>query len=285
MIKNFFCATLLGLFTLPGFAQKGNSVLWEITGKSLKQPSYLFGTVHITCDATLKPKVLKALDKTDQVYLEIDMDDPELNNKMLANLNMKDEQRISEIATPEQYKTINTFLESNFGIPLQALDTYKPFFIQSMLYTKMIDCPMQSFEMELVKKATEDKEEILGLETIESQLAIFDEIAYKNQIEDTVTMIEAINAGENNELQELIAAYQNENLDELMRIIASSEIQTNNQFQEELLIKRNHNWIPIIIEQANQKPTFFGVGAAHLKGKDGVIQLLQKQGYKVKPVQ
>jgi len=284
MKQKIIYALVAGLFTMPIMAQKGNSVLWEISGKKLEKPSYLFGTIHLTCDATLKPKVLKALENTDQVFLEIDMDDPEMNNKMMANLNMKNGKKISEIATEEQYKTINTFLESNFNISLNLLDTYKPFFIQSMLYTKMIDCPMQSFETELVKKALADKEQVYGLETIESQLAIFDEIPYNKQIEDLVVMIADINLNKNNELVEMNAAYEAENLDELMQIIARSEVKTNNMYQEELLTKRNQNWIPIIAEQAAEKPTFFGIGAAHLKGKNGVIKLLKKQGYKVKPV-
>ncbi len=48
-----------------------------------------------------------------------------------------------------------------------------------------------------------------------------------------------------------------------------------------LLNNRNKNWIPIIIKTAKEMPTFFGVGAAHLAGDEGVIKLLRKAGYKV----
>ena len=51
-----------------------------------------------------------------------------------------------------------------------------------------------------------------------------------------------------------------------------------------LLINRNKNWIPEISKYAKEKPTFFGVGAGHLPGENGVINLLRKAGYTVKAV-
>lgn len=55
-------------------------------------------------------------------------------------------------------------------------------------------------------------------------------------------------------------------------------------YEEDLLLKRNRNWIPVIEKAMKEKSTFFGVGAAHLADEEGVIKLLRKQGYKVEPV-
>lgn len=265
-------------------AQKNNSLLWEISGKGLSKPSYLYGTLHMTCDATLKPKVLKALDNTDRLFLEIDMSDPNMNQRMMGNLMMKDGQKLSELITKEEAEKLDTFLKANFGIGLQMVDVYKPFFIQSLLYTKMLECPMQSFEGELIKITNEQKETIGGLETIESQLEVFDKIPYKDQVRDLLLMIENIEKKDFTEMNNMIKLYNEENLDGLIKMIKQSELKTTNEFDDLLLVNRNKNWIPIIIEKSKEKPTFFGVGAAHLPGEFGVIKLLQKQGYKVKPV-
>ena len=265
-------------------AQKKNSLLWEITGKGLTKPSYLYGTLHITCDASLKPKVLKALDETERLFLEINMSDPNLNQRMMGNLTMKDGQKLSDLMTKEDAEKVDSFLKSNFGMGLQMVDIYKPFFLQTLLYTKMIECPMQSYELELIKITNEQKETIDGLESIESQLEIFDKIPYKDQVKDLLLMIENVEKKDFSEMNQLIKLYNEENLDGLIKLIKQSELTTTNEFDDLLLVNRNKNWVPIIIEKSKEKPTFFGVGAAHLPGNNGVIKLLQKQGFKVRPV-
>ena len=64
------------------------SLLWKISGKGLKSPSYLFGTIHATCDATLDANTLKALDDTKQLFLEIDMDDKAMPMQMMKMMKM-----------------------------------------------------------------------------------------------------------------------------------------------------------------------------------------------------
>lgn len=285
MIKKIICTTALVLLSTTSFyAQKQNTLLWEISGKGIEKPSYLFGTIHITCDATLKPKVIDALNKTERLFLEFDMTDPEMATKMMGKLQMTDGKKISQLVTKEQAEKIDKFLKENFGMPLSYVDTYKPFFFQSLFYTKMINCPVQSFENELMKITKEQNEKVYGLETMESQLAIFDKIPYEKQIEDLNKMLESIEKKDFSEMEKLITLYQDENLNDLMKIISESDLQTVNQFNEDLLVNRNKNWVPIIIEKSKEQATFFGVGAAHLAGENGVITLLKKQGYKVKPV-
>ena len=55
-------------------------------------------------------------------------------------------------------------------------------------------------------------------------------------------------------------------------------------YEDVLLYTRNKNWIPIMSEQMSTNKTFFAVGAGHLGGKDGVIDLLKKEGFKLTPL-
>ena len=84
-ILSLLVVTLLSFFSIH--AQKlENSTLWKIEGNGLDNPSYLFGTIHITCDATIDEDVEQALAVTTQVVLELDMDDPNLQAKMMKGM-------------------------------------------------------------------------------------------------------------------------------------------------------------------------------------------------------
>ena len=89
-MNKLFIAAFSLCSLLVGAQKLENSLLWKISGNGLKQPSYLFGTIHITCDATLDQNVLDAMDATSQLYLELDMDNPGLLMEMMGGMMMKD---------------------------------------------------------------------------------------------------------------------------------------------------------------------------------------------------
>jgi len=103
---------------------------------------------------------------------------------MMQGVAMKDAKTIKELTTEVEYKLLNDFIQEQTGIPLTILNTFKPFFIHAMLYPKLHDCLSQSIEAELMKIAASQNEEILGLDTVQEQLNVFDEIPYKDQLKD-----------------------------------------------------------------------------------------------------
>lgn len=278
--------TALALLGTFAHAQKlENSLLWKVSGKGLSQPSYIFGTIHITCDATLEPKVLKALDNTQQLYLELDMDDPNMQMAMMGGMMMKDGKTMSEMASEEDFKAVDAFLQENIGMPAKMLNTIKPAMISTMLIPKLMDCPMKSFEEELMKVTKEQKEEVYGLEKVEEQLAVFDAIPYERQMEELVKAAKEGLDAQKKEFADMMEIYASGNINEMHAYMKKSENQMYAEYEDVMLDNRNKNWIPIIEKTAKDKPTFFGVGAAHLAGENGVINLLRKQGYKVEAVQ
>ena len=76
--------------------------------------------------------------------------------------------------------------------------------------------------------------------------------------------------------------YNAEDLEGLQKITAAQGLEAD--FQENLVDQRNRNWIPLIEKITAEAPTFIGVGALHLPGEQGVINLLRKQGYTVEAV-
>jgi uncharacterized protein YbaP (TraB family) len=282
MKKILFAA--IGLCSLLANAQKlDNSLLWKISGNGLTQPSYLYGTVHITCDATLSKKVKSALDATKQLYLELDMDDPNMQIDMLGGIQMKDGVTMTSLLSSEDYKIVNEFLKENVGMNLTPLNTFKPFVVSAMLIPKMLDCPAKSIEESLMDITKEQNEQTFGLETIAEQFAVFDAIPYKDQMDDLLKSAKDNMADDKAEYAKMMAAYTAEDLTKLEQFMNESENKTTSH-NDVLLINRNKNWISKIEQIAKEKPTFFGVGAAHLAGNEGVIMLLRKKGFKVEAV-
>lgn len=276
--------TLLTLSITSVQGQKlENSTLWEISGNGLKESSYLFGTIHISCDATLSEIVKEALDKTTQTVLEIDMDDPTMQSKMMSNMYMKDGKKLSDFVSEEDFASIDSLFIKNMGMSIKLIQNLKPFFLSTMLLPKYLDCQMQSFEAEIMKVAKEQNEDIKGLETIEDQLQVFEDIPYEDQIKDLVKSAKDNLADDKLILAQMLEVYKNQDITKMLEMSATDESSISDH-QDKLLDNRNKKWIPRIEAFAKEKPTFFAVGAGHLAGENGVILLLRKAGFIVKAV-
>jgi uncharacterized protein YbaP (TraB family) len=81
----------------------------------------------------------------------------------------------------------------------------------------------------------------------------------------------------------MIAAYKSQDVEKLY-LGAVEDEKSDPDFQKKLLDDRNTAWIPKIEAFVKDKPTFIAVGAGHLGGKNGVIQLLRAKGYDVKAI-
>ena len=261
-----------------------NSLLWKISGNGLEKPSYLYGTIHMTCNYKATDKLVKAFAETDQVTLEIDMDDPSMQAKMMKGMMMKDGETMKNILSEEDYVQLASFFKDNTGMSLEMFNTIKPFAVSAMLISKLVPCdPPASYEAEFMKIAKEQEEEVKGLESIEYQLGVFDSIPYKDQLEELVKMAKEGLEESKSEFEKLNALYEKEDIEGLMKMMTENEDMTA-KFADELLNKRNKNWIPVIEKMSKETPTFYGVGAMHLAGEEGVVRLLRKVGFTVEAV-
>lgn len=261
------------------------SLLWKISGNGLKKPSYLFGTIHLTCDSSLDANTLNALKATEQLYLELDMDDKSIQMQMMKLMMMKDGAKLSTLLSPEDFKILDEFLKKNLNMSAKMFDSFKPFMISSMLFPKMLDCKSQSVESELMKVTKEQNEEIFGLEKAEDQMKVFDEISYQDQADELLKTVKDNLEKDKKEFIEMMTIYQNKDIEGMLKMMSDSDNKITSENQDILLNNRNKNWIPIMVKIMKDKPTFFGVGAGHLAGEEGVIKLLRKKGYKVEAIQ
>jgi len=280
----FLALSISSIFSIQA-QQLENALLWKISGNDLEKPSYLYGTIHITCDASLDDSIKKALNETSQLALEVDMDDPNMQAKMGTGIFMNNGKLIKEMVSEEDYKLLNTFTQNNIGAPIDALNKMKPFFIIAAMYPKMIDCSnSQSFENSLMEIAKSQNEEVIGLETIEDQLAVFDAIPYEEQVKDLLKSAKDNLESDKQMLKQMLSLYKSKNITALVALMNSDEEASTGKYKDILLDNRNKNWISKIEAYSKDQPTFFGVGAGHLPGENGVINLLRKQGFTVTAV-
>lgn len=260
-----------------------NTLLWKVSGKNIETPSYLYGTMHVVCEVNFDEDVNKALEETTQMYLELDMDEPNFQMEMMKLMMMKDGITIKSLLSEEDQKTLNVFLKENLGYDLSLLNNLKPFFISSMLYPKILDCEMKAVDLELMEISKKQNEAIFGLELVHEQMKIFDDIDYQVQIDELMKSVKDNLKKDKAEMKELQEIYKSENISKMLEVMLSSDNKLMSDYNDVMLTNRNKNWIPII-EKAMSTPTFFAFGAGHLAGENGVINLLIKEGYTVEPV-
>ena len=86
------------------------------------------------------------------------------------------------------------------------------------------------------------------------------------------------------ELNKMMKIYKSKDIEGMLKMMDDSDNKITSDNQDVLLNNRNKNWIPVMIKTMKAKPTFFGVGAGHLAGEEGVIKLLRKEGFTVEAV-
>ena len=283
-------ALLTGLFfSVTTHAQKqDNALLYEVTGPGLSQPSYLYGTFHLICptDLVISDAMKKAMDDTRQVYLELDMDDPAMMGSMQKAMLMSNGKTVKDLLTPDDYTVLDTYLKQKMNMGLAQVGMLKPIGLMSLMYMTMLPCQPASYDLTFAQMAAKDKKEVLGLETLEAELAAFDKIPMEEQLKGLVDMAKKPDEAKQ-EFTKMVAVYKSHDLAKLMNTMKTSEFSGGDfsQFEESLLGERNANWIPVIEKAAKEKPTFFAFGAGHLGNEKGVINLLRKKGYTVKAVE
>lgn len=284
MKKIFFLSAwiLCSIQQLP--AQDGpSSLLWEISGNGLSEPSYLFGTFHIMCrhDFRISDTLENRIKEVKQFFGELKLDDPALQTKLVSRLMMTG--KTLQTMIPEaEYPLISKKFQEITGMPLLMLNNFKPFMSISLLALNSVSCKETvQPETEFVKLAEKYGIPVMGLETVDDQLTAIDQEPLDSQINSlkkTVLNFDSVK----NVMNEMIAVYKLRNIDSLYRYMMQSGM--SDDFQASLLDKRNQNWIPVIEASIKKEPSFFAVGAGHLGGREGVINLLRQKGYQLKPV-
>ena len=288
-LKSHFKSLVFPFVVLGSLPQGGleaqNSLLYEVSGKDLQEPSYVYGTIHMICedDFFVSESVKTAFSNVKKLFLEIDLSDPSLGQRMQMAMIHPEGKNIKEYLSEEEYTLVDEYLKNQMGMGLGLLGQFKPFALSSMLTMNMLDCEKsKSYELYFVELAKAHEIAIAGLESPESQIAIFDNMPYDEQVRELVKAIKNPEEGEE-EFAKMMEYYIAQDAQSMYdEVILENPMFI--KYQEELLNNRNRNWIPIMLANMMKESTFVAVGAGHLAGENGVLELLRKAGYTVKAI-
>lgn len=270
----------------PALKPTTSSLLWKIEMPGVKQPSYLFGTMHlIKKDYFYFPSSLeKLIKKSSVVVLELSgLSDQAGAMKYIV----LEEGSFFDYFTPQQTDTVLQWAEKEMHMQenlfRSTFSMFKPLIVIQAAIQLQLMGKTESYEMTIESIANESKIPVEGLETMAEQMKLFDDLTKEQQAE---MVMQSIRNPEETKLQteRMQAIYKRQQVDSLYAMI-HEEGGVIAKEQNAFLDQRNQNWIPKIQAYASRGKAFIAVGAGHLGGEKGVIKLLENAGCKVTPVQ
>lgn len=260
-----------------------NSLLWRISKQGSKD-SYLFGTMHILCqkDYLWTTAMSEALEESDKVCFELDMDDPNIMLEATEGMAKPAARKLKDYFTEEQYLRIQSFALDSLGIDLSVMQDMKPVYVQTLFMTKLIDCPFPvSYEANIMADAKKQKKDIMGLETTKEQLDVLNNESDDSMALSLLEMTDSFGI-EKAKYQQMLQAFHNQNVNDLFRQASQSkEIGSD---MTVFLDDRNKRWISKMEHAMKDQSVFFAVGAGHLGGSNGLINLLKRSGYTLEAI-
>lgn len=260
--------------------QETNSLLWEISGNGLEEPSYLYGTMHVSDKRAFKfsKSVMPSFEKAKGFAMELHPDkiDP---MEMMEMMKLK-EGTLQDMFTEPQWDSLSTFMKEKHRTDVSAFNEYSPFFVYSMLIQTSFKKNMgEALDIYFFKEAKSSNKELAGLETLEEQISAINSMTDEDQVRMIMDLVAGKDEGSDKSMKKMLKYYMKGDLDKLMEL--SEEADMGDEFESALIVERNHRMAERMEPLMKERSTFVAVGALHLPGEEGVIELLRKAGYSV----
>ena len=284
LVACLLAVVFLQWFTpLRASEDKNHGLLWELSKPGI-EPAYLFGTIHSEDPEVLQlpQPVQQAIDRCNTVVLEMLLDAEAMMYSSTAML-MMDGRMLSDIIGKPLFRQTASAIRSR-GIQELVLERMKPWAAAVILSMPASETGLV-LDMMLYQSALEQGKSVHGLETIEEQLNVFEALSEKDQVlllQDAVENFPELDALH----AELLEAYKQRDLAGLMALgeaaMQAGDQQLADEFQQHLVVDRNHRMLDRMQVYLRQGEVFIAVGALHLPGEEGLLKLLEQQGFTVR---
>lgn len=299
MKKNIFLlATFTLLLSCIGASSRGTgSILWEVSGNGLEQPSYLYGTHHLVPVSFLDSVsgVKDAFESTTQMVGELDMSDmAQMQMKIMGESTMPAGITYESLLSPEEVALLDSTLSRLMGVGLGQFGTLKPALLSNLISVtlyqqyypslssgKSLD---QYFQEEALKRARP----VIGLETTEDQIhLLLNAQTLERQAELLICMVKHPELLKE-QMDELQSAYHAQDINDLYTLsvkeLPDDPCPSSEEEKNALNKDRNRKWLEKLPTIMKEKSSFIAVGCLHLPGEEGLIEGLRKLGYRVEAV-
>lgn len=279
-------------------------ILYSISGNGLQAPSYVLGTEHFASVSFVDsiPGIRAAMAATEQVYGELEMANmtsPENLQKLQQAMMLPEGTTLLTLLTPEEQSRLNVLLKDLMGFDLtnqmmaQQLGRLTPQALQTQLSLLIFlkrhpDFDAQhQFDSYFQEEAKKQGKSVGGFETLDYQIGVlFNGMSMERQKQLLMCLVDNRESVEQT-ADNIVTAFYGQNLDEIESALnekKNNECDNSAEEENKLIYDRNANWMKEIPAVMAAKPTLFVVGAGHLPGDRGVLQLLRNAGYKVEGV-
>ncbi len=277
---------ILSVYSAFLWAQQKHS-LWQITGA--RNQVYLLGSVHLLDkDQYPLPEVFnRAFDQSEIIVFEVNLDNadlPEVQRKFISKGIFTNDTTLQDVLSDSVFILVKNFC-SQAGLPVQAFQKMKPWMLSlSLMQLKLKQMrfdPKYGIDQYFYQKAKKVKKKIQSLETIDFQIDLFGQFSLLEQNKLILQTIEELNDFEK-KMNLLVNAWNTGNAS-LLDSLMNESFKDYPGLYDKLLVRRNLNWLKKIEHFLKQKKNYLViVGAGHLVGEQGVINLLKSKGYRVK---
>lgn len=273
------------IYATPAFSQKlsyPNTLLWRITGKQLKAPSYLFGTMHLQDKRLFNfgDSLYRGLESVEGFAVEIDFKEyldslftngiKEAQDEMLATQRIKLDKNKLDKSSDSIFKKLGIDRNNLTKKDLKKIRDYR---VNKLLKQGEMKTIVDGY---LFGLALRQNKWIGGIEDVSDQLNLMDELGSELTPEKVLAPESTMRKG----LEQMIQAYLNQDLEGIDAMINGYGAEV----RDVLLIRRNIKMARRMDSLTNIRTMFFAVGAAHLPGDSGIISLLRNRGFTVEPV-
>jgi uncharacterized protein YbaP (TraB family) len=275
---------LFSLCLIMGIPCTNAQLLWEISGNNLNQKSYLYGTIHVVPKEkfVVKPHVENAFNASTHLIQEVDLNLSTREMLLTAqSMTLPKGTTLLGLLGDADYMKLKSYCVDKLKMKKKKFKRYsklKPFFFSSLLLVEQLG-KTEGYEKHFSSLAKKANKTESGLETLQQQMNVVETITLKDQAQ----MLMGSLGSEMTEFNRLLEKYLSEDLNSVQQLI-EEETDDMGSFNENFLVKRNENWIPQLEGFMTKESCFIAVGAAHLPGEHGVINLLKSKGYTLRPV-
>ena len=280
LMKKYFLTIGIICFACTTFAQ---SILWRVSGRDLKAPSYLYGTIHIqdrrvfAFDST----VWHCFNSCEALAVEVLLDQVDYST-VLEKMMLPKDQSLAKMLSKEDFAILDSLCKAKLGSGALFLLNMKPFFLSSAL--QQADLPKEmplALDLFFLQQARNRGMFCYGLEDYMDQIKATDAISLDDQLKILRQTLHDTNDVAAS-FDSLVLAYLAFDMETITQMLEDTVLPDN--FSRVLVEKRNKTMYKGFRKLAKKQRVFCAVGTAHLPGDKGLIGLLRKKGYTVEPV-
>ncbi len=272
------------LLLLSGLSFGQNSLLWQITKEGLKDTSYLYGTIHLANKKYfyVNPKVHEIKKNVDAGVFEIVLQQDSLSI-ISKSLKAIEGEKIKDIYSAEEQSLIFSYFKTRLGLQELVVNEFKPLALTAFIFQILIPPDTIGAIDQLLQNDFKTMEKrISGLETVKMQYDLLFGMPLNFQKEE---LLDAVQKEDSliKSIHELDSVYINQDLKGISLLLG--DLKNHKYLSEELLNdSRNISMLPKIEALLSKQSNLICVGAAHLSGENGLIELLKLKGYKLSPI-